>query len=67
MRTKSNLYPADYEVCATGADIKNNDGSYDFIASNVRDFSLLTGKNLNYLEGDANGVAVKVWYYEGQD
>ena len=59
--------PADYEVCATGADFKNADGTYDFIASNVRDFSLLTGKNLNYLEGDANGVAVKVWYYEGQD
>ncbi|MBO4460473.1 MAG: hypothetical protein J5778_07445 [Clostridiales bacterium] len=59
--------PADYEVCATGADFKNGDGSYDFIASNMRDFSLLAGRNLNYLEGAANGVAVKVWYYDTQD
>ena len=59
--------PSDYEVCATGADFKNDDGSYDFIASNVRDFSLLAGRNLNCLEGAANGVAVKVWYYDTQD
>jgi len=59
--------PEGYEACATGSDKRNDDGSYDFKATNVRDFSVLTGKNLGYFEENVDGVSVKVWYYENNE
>lgn len=59
--------PEGYEACATGSENRNDDGSYDFSAKNVRDFSIFTGRNLNYVEEKVEGVSVKVWYYEDND
>ena len=55
--------PEGFEACATGTDKHNDDGSYDFKATNVRDFSVMTGKNLGVFEENVEGVSVKVWYY----
>ncbi|MBO7336191.1 MAG: hypothetical protein J6U42_04555, partial [Lachnospiraceae bacterium] len=59
--------PEGYEACATGSEKRNDDGSYDFKATNVRDFSVLTGRNLGYIEENVDGVSVKVWYYENNE
>ena len=59
--------PEGYEACATGSEKRNDDGSFDFKATNVRDFSILTGKNLAYFEENVDGVSVKVWYYENNE
>lgn len=59
--------PEGYEACATGSEKRNDDGSFDFKAANVRDFSVLTGKNLGVYEENVDGISVKVWYYENNE
>jgi len=56
--------PEGFNVVASGQETRIDAKKFEVTASNVRDFALIAGDSLNYVEQQWNGKNIRVWYYD---
>ncbi len=56
--------PDGFNVVASGHESRVDEDTFEVSASNVRDFALIAGDSLNYVEQQWNGKTIRVWYYD---
>ena len=56
--------PDGFKAVSSGSEALNDDGTYTMCAENMRDFALIAGDTLRFVEDRWNGKAVRVWYYD---
>lgn len=56
--------PDGFRAVASGKETVNDDGTYTIQADNMRDFAVIAGDTLNYVEDRYGDKTVRVWFYD---